>query len=278
MSKPEGRPDRRIHVAVTGASSGIGEALVREFAGAGADVTLVARRRDALERLAAELPGRSFVAAQDLADPARAADWIPAAEVALGPIDILISNAGFLAIAPTVSFDPDEGDRMTNLNFVTPARLMRAVLPGMLARRSGVIVNVTSVAALVSMPGWAYQAASKAASATFSEALHDELRGTGVHVLTFYPGPTSTPMTQAGLDAYRRKGLAAMIPLGDPAALARQLRRAITRRRARLFYPRFYALLRWFPRLSQWLAARFAPQVDAPGADASPKIAIPKSR
>jgi len=261
MSKPE----RRTHVAVTGASSGIGEALVREFARAGADVTLVARRKDALERIAAELPGRSFVVAHDLADPAHAADWIPAAEAALGSIDILISNAGFLTIGPTASFDPDEGDRMTNLNFVTPARLMRAVLPGMLARRAGVIVNVTSVAALVSMSGWAWQAASKAASAMFSEALRDELRGTGVHVMTFYPGLTNTPMAQAGLGAYGRKGLAALIPLGDPESLARRLRRAIARRRARMFYPRFYALLRWFPRLSQWLAARFAPKIGARG-------------
>lgn len=268
MSKPQERPARRAHVAVTGASSGIGEALVREFARAGADVTLVARRKDVLEHIAAELPGRSFVAAHDLADPAHAADWIPAAEAALGPIDILISNAGFLTIGPTASFDPDEGDRMTNLNFVTPARLMRAVLPGMLARKTGVIVNVTSVAALVSMSGWAYQAASKAASATFSEALHDELRGTGVHVMTVYPGPTDTPMTHAGLDAYGRKGLAALIPLGRPAALAQRLRRAITRRRARLFYPRFYTLLRRFPRLSQWFAARFSPKLDARGADA----------
>jgi short-subunit dehydrogenase len=147
------------------------------------------------------------------------------------------------------------------LNFLSPVRLMRAVLPGMLARRSGVIVNVTSLAALVAIPDWIYQAASKTASATFSEALRVETKGSGVHVMTVYPGMTDTPMAQGGLDAYGRAGLAAMIPLGDSAVLARRLRRAVERRNKRLIYPRFYALARWFPRISAWLASRVAPRV-----------------
>src|SRR4029079_8776147 len=219
--------EQAMHVAVTGASSGIGEAIAREFARAGADVTLVARRKEILERIAKELPGRSFVAAHDLTDPARAADWIPPAETALGPIDVLISTAGFLTLGQVVSFDPEEGERMLNINLLTPARLMRAVLPGMLERKSGVIVNVTSIAAVVALPGWVYQASSKAGSATFSEALRAELKGTGVHVLTVYPGLTDTPMAQGGLDAYGRKGLAGMMPLGSAATLAKRLRRAI---------------------------------------------------
>ena len=150
---------------------------------------------------------------------------------------------------------------MLNINLLTPARLMRAVLPGMLARKSGVIVNVTSIAAVVALPGWVYQASSKAGSATFSEALRAELKGTGVHVLTVYPGLTDTPMAQGGLDAYGRKGLAGMIPLGDAATLARRLRRAIERRRARMFYPRFYAVTRWFPGVSRWFGERFAPRI-----------------
>src|SRR5262249_21171955 len=81
-----------MHVAVTGASSGIGEAVARAFAKDGAKVTLVARRREVLEKIAGELPGESFVVTQDLADPAHAADWIPKAEEALGPIDVLVSN------------------------------------------------------------------------------------------------------------------------------------------------------------------------------------------
>jgi short-subunit dehydrogenase len=256
-----GRP---LHVAITGASSGIGAEAAREFAAHGANVTLVARRKEELERLARDLPGRTFVAAHDLTDLPHAADWIPAAEAALGPIDVLVSNAGFLAVGPTASFDPDEGERMSTLNFLVPARLMRAVLPGMLARRGGVIVNVTSVAALVSMPGWAYQAASKAASAMFSEALADEVAGSGVHVMTFYPGPTDTPMTRAGLMRYGETKLADLIPLGNAAVLAARLRRAVERRSRRLFYPRFYAVLRWFPRLSQWVASRVSPRLGEP--------------
>lgn len=243
------------HVAITGASSGLGAALAREFSRAGAKVTLVARRRNELERLARELPGESFVAAHDLADPSRAAGWIADAETALGPIDILISNAGFLTLGPVASFDPEEGERMINVNMLTPARLMRAVLPAMIARGRGTIVNVTSVAAFVTIPGWAYQAASKAGSATFSEALSTEVAGTGVHVMTAYPGMTDTPMTQAGLDAYGRKGLVSRIPLGDAATFARKLRAAVERRDTRFIYPGFYAFARWFPSIARWLAA-----------------------
>ena len=262
-----------MHVAVTGASSGLGEAVAREFARAGADVTLVSRRKDVLERIAGEFGAggiggvpqgiRTFVATQDLAEPARAADWVAAAEAALGPIDVLVSNAGSLTLGPIASFDPDEGERMLNVNLLSPARLIRAVLPGMLARRSGVIVNVTSLAALVSIHGWAYQAAGKAGSATFSEALRAEVKGTGVHVVTVYPGMTDTPMTQGGLDVYGRKGLVGKIPLGNAAAFAKRLRRAVERRRPRMIYPGFYALVLWFPRISRWFARRFAPRLPA---------------
>jgi short-subunit dehydrogenase len=257
-----------MHVAVTGGSSGLGEAVAREFARAGAKITLVARRRTELERVAGELGVPTFIAVQDLADPAHAADWIAPAEAALGPIEVLVSNAGFLTLGPVVTFDPEEGERVFRINALTPARLMRAVLPAMIARRSGVIVNVTSLAALVAIPDWVYQAASKTASATFSEALRVELRGTGVHVMTAYPGMTDTPMTQGGLDAYGRTGLAAMIPLGDAAAFARGLRRAVERRRARFIYPAFYVLARLFPRIAGWLSARLAPRIGVRGGEA----------
>lgn len=252
-----------MHVAITGASSGIGEAVAREFARAGADITLVARRRDLLERIAAELGTRTFVATQDLSDHAHAADWVDPAEAELGPIDVLISNAGFLTMGEVATFDAEEGQRMIAVNLCSPTRLMQTLVPRMVARKSGVVVNVTSVAAFVSIPGWAYQAASKTASAVFSETLRGELAGTGVHVLTVYPGLTDTPMAQGGLDTYGRKGLASMIPLGSADELAGRLRRAVERRRTRLIYPRYYAVVRWFPRISAWFTSVFAPRVPA---------------
>jgi short-subunit dehydrogenase len=250
-----------MHVAVTGASSGIGEAVAREFARAGASVTLVARRKERLEAIASELGTRTFVAPQDLADTAHAADWIAGAEAALGPIDVLVSNAGLLTLGAVASLDPNEGDAMVAINLLAPIRLIRSVLGGMLRRKSGVIVNVTSLAALVAIPDWAYQAASKAGSAVFSETLSTELKGSGVHVLTVYPGMTDTPMTQGGLDAYGRKGMTRLIPLGNAATLAKRLRRAVERRRTRLIYPRYYTFARWFPLLSRWFANRFAPRL-----------------
>ncbi|MCA9720296.1 MAG: SDR family NAD(P)-dependent oxidoreductase, partial [Myxococcales bacterium] len=93
-----------MHVAVTGASTGIGEAIARELASAGASVTLVARRRARLEQLAGELP-RAHVVTRDLADLTQAADWIDEAERALGPIDVLINNAGVQIIGATADGD-----------------------------------------------------------------------------------------------------------------------------------------------------------------------------
>jgi short-subunit dehydrogenase len=251
-----------MHVAITGASSGLGEALAREFAKIGASVTLVARRRDILERIAGELGTKTFVATQDLTEPEHAADWVDAAEQALGPIDVLVSNAGLMSLGAFATLDPKEGDRMIAINFLSPLRLFQAVLPRMRARKRGTIVNVTSIAALVTVPGWSYQAASKAASATLSEALRTELEGSGVHVLTVYPGPTDTPMTRGGMTSYEGNRLASLLPLGTPAGFARRVRRAVEGRADRVFYPRFYGVVRWFPRISRWFMDRFAPRLD----------------
>jgi len=250
-----------MHVAVTGASSGIGEAIAREYARVGAKVTLVARRTELLERIARDIGGE--VVTRDLSNPAHVCDWIAPAEEKLGPIDVLVNNAGMENAGVTADSDVDEAARLLRLNLFAPLLATRAVLPKMLARGHGVIVNVTSVAAFVTLPGWAYQAASKAASATFSEALHDELAGSGVHVLTAYPGPTDTPMTRAGLEAYGKSRLVASIPLGRPETFARRLRLAVERRRRRLVYPRFYTLARAFPRISRWISWRVAPRLNA---------------
>lgn len=247
------------HIAITGASSGIGAALAREFARHGAGVTLVARRRDLLEGLAKELPGPSHVAPVDLSNPELAADWVPAAEAALGPIDVLINNAGAEIISRYEQMDVDAAERVLRLNLHTPLRLTHAVLPGMLARRAGAIVDVSSVAALAPARGYAVYAASKAGLAAASTALRAELKGTGVHVTTVYPGPVRTDMGAKAVAALESSPWVERAPWGTPEVLARLVREAVLRRRAVVVYPRFYGLSRWFPGIALFLAEKFAP-------------------
>lgn len=250
-----------MHVAITGASSGIGEALAREYAQAGAKLTLVARRKELLDGLNQTLGGAAHVVAADLSDVERATAWIEEAEAKHGPIDILINNAGIENSGPTAESDLALGEKVLRVNLHSPIRLMHALLPKMKARGAGALVNVTSMAAFNALPGQSWYGASKAGLAMFSETLRGEMAGTGVRVLTVYPGPVKTPMADAAYSIYGgRKGVALLAPEGDPDALARLVRRALEKGHARVIYPAFYKSARIFPGLSRWLSERFSPK------------------
>jgi short-subunit dehydrogenase len=251
-----------VHIAITGASSGIGAALAKEFAAPGAKLTLVARRLPLLEALAETLRAKGAevrLVQHDLSVPARAADWIGAAEEAFGPLEVLINNAGAQVVAATATTDVERAEQTVLLNLLTPLRLTRAVLPGMLQRKRGCIVDVSSLAGIAPTPGMTWYNAGKGGLGAASEALRGELRGSGVHVVTVYPGPVSSDMAHAAVAAFEG-GLAARIPMGDAATLARLVRRAVQKRRARVIYPAPYALARWFPISTRWLMDRFSPK------------------
>jgi short-subunit dehydrogenase len=249
-----------MHVAVTGASSGIGEAIAREYGRAGAKLTLVARRRELLEGIARDAGGEVIACA--LSDPEQARGWIDRAEAAQGAIDVLVNNAGVQNSGPTDESDVLEAERLLRLNLFAPLFATRALLPRMLARGQGTIIDVASVAALVPPPGQAWYGASKAGLAAFSEALRGEIRGSGVHVLTVYPGPVDTAMARAAYEVFGgKKGLVGMLPEGDATELARIVRRAAEKKRPRVIYPRFYTVSRWLPWLGRWLADRAAPKL-----------------
>jgi short-subunit dehydrogenase len=253
-----------MHVAITGASSGIGASLAREFSANGHAITLVARRADLLKDVAASLPGKSHVAVADLADLPRATSFIGPAEDALGPIDVLINNAGVQIVGATTDVSPDDGEKLLAVDLLAPLRLTRAVLPAMIARGSGTIVDIASMAALAPTLGMTHYNAAKGGLAAASEALRGELRGTGVHVVTVYPGIiASTDMARAAFEKYESSKMLSAFPRGTEEVLAALVHRAVVRRQARVIYPRSGALSRWFPGTTRWFVDRFTPKLKA---------------
>ncbi len=250
------------HVIITGASSGIGEALTKAYLASGAKVTLVARRKDRLDGLASLAPERAYVVQADLADPARVTTWLGEAEAKLGPIDVLINNAGVQIVARTESVEWLDAERMLQVDLLSALRLTHAVLPSMIARRSGTIVDVASMAAIAPTPGMYFYNAAKGGLAAASESLRGELRRQGVHVVTVYPGPVSTAMEVAGRAAYAKSLAASLVPGGHPDELARLVIRAVDKKRARVIYPRSYAVSRHLPNLTRWFLDTFTPEIE----------------
>ena len=181
---------------VTGASSGIGREMCRQLAAAGTDLVLVARDTDRLDALAKELGEAHGVTCEvlpaDLADAARLAVVEARVASADRPVDLLVNNAGFGTYGKLADLDVDEEEREVAVNVLAVVRLTHAALGPMLARGRGTIVNVSSVAGLQATPGNATYGASKAFVALFSEAVHEELAGTGVSLTAVLPGFTRT--------------------------------------------------------------------------------------
>ena len=183
---------------VTGASAGIGEAIARVLAREGVGtLVLVARRRERLDALAAELSAARatlcvIVRACDLADRAATGEMLDALEKDGVAIDILINNAGLGNHALFEASDWQKLEALLEVNVVSATYVLHRVLPGMVARRFGAILNVGSTAGIVPSPESATYAASKAYVNHLSEALRSELAGTGVSVTALLPGPVPT--------------------------------------------------------------------------------------
>ena len=241
---------RRIFV--TGASTGIGEALARHYAGAQTEIGLFARRRDLLDKLAASLPGRSAVYAADITD-------VPAIRAAaddylrrFGTPDLVIANAGIsVGTRGEEIQDVDKLRRVLDVNVAGLAATLAAFAPAMRAAGTGTLCGIASVAGFRGLPGAGAYSTSKAAAIVWLESLRAELAGSGVSVVTICPGYIDTPMTQ--VNKYRMP----FIISADDAA--RRFARAIEAKRRLAVIPWQMALLMPLWRvLPGWLYDRMA--------------------
>ena len=193
---------------VTGASSGIGLELATLFAQDGYDLVLVARSVEKLDRLGAELSGRHGIRARtvgaDLGSPDAPGAIAETLKQAAVRVDVLVNNAGYAVYGPFAKTELRTELDILQVNVVAPTHLTKLFLPAMLARRAGRILNVASTAGFQPGPLMSVYYASKAYVLSFSEALAEELVGTGVTVTTLCPGPVLTGfLARAGIDGAR---------------------------------------------------------------------------
>jgi uncharacterized protein len=198
---------------VTGASSGIGAALARQLAAEGTNLVLVARDKERLDALAAELterhPGVDIeVLPADLADGGQLASIESRVGAGDRPVDLLANNAGFGTYGALIDADIDAEEREIKVNVTALVRLTHAAVRAMVPRGRGAIMNISSMAALQATPGNATYGATKAFVAMFGEAVSRELGGTGVTVTTVLPGFTRTEFhARAGVEPRRPPGM-----------------------------------------------------------------------
>ena len=207
---------------VTGASGGIGSAIARTLHGAGARVAISGTRRERLDELASELGGETAALACDLSDQDAVEALVPAAEKALGQIDILVNNAGITRDNLLLRMRDEEWESVLTVNLTAAFRLSRAVARGMMQRRFGRIVSITSVVGTTGNPGQTNYAASKAAIAGMTKSLALELATRGVTANCIAPGMIDTDMI-AKLTDEQRGAIAQRVParrLGAPEEVA----------------------------------------------------------
>ncbi len=198
---------------VTGASGAIGGAIAKALHAQGAKVGLSGTRRDALDALAATLGERAQVLPCDLSDASAVDELVGTAEAALGAVDILVNNAGLTRDGLALRMKDEDWQRVLDVDLSAAFRLCRSALRGMMKRRWGRIVNITSIVGVTGNPGQANYAAAKAGLIGMSKALAQEVASRGITVNCVAPGFIVSAMTD-GLPEAQKEKLLGAIPLG----------------------------------------------------------------
>jgi short-subunit dehydrogenase len=192
-------------VAITGASRGIGAAVARAVAARGAHVGLIARSTDDLDDVLSGLGGNGVAVCADVADRAATIEAIDKVEAALGPVDVLVANAGIGAYGPLVDMSYEEIERVVQVNVLGTMYAIRAVLPGMVELRRGHIVTIGSIAGRIGSPFEAVYSATKFAGVGLTEAFAVEVAPYGIGVSIVNPGVVATDFGTARGHPYDRE-------------------------------------------------------------------------
>jgi 3-oxoacyl-[acyl-carrier protein] reductase len=198
---------------VTGASGGLGRDIARALHGQGAVVGLSGTRHDALEALAAELETNVHVFPCDLGHKSAAEALVPAAEAAMGSVDILVNNAGVTRDNLFLRMTDEQWDTVLGVNLTAAFRLSRACLKGMLRRRHGRIIGISSIVGVTGNPGQGNYAAAKAGMIGMYKSLAAEVASRNVTVNCIAPGFIKSPMTDA-LTEKQKEAILAAVPMG----------------------------------------------------------------
>jgi short-subunit dehydrogenase len=249
------------HVLVTGGAGAIGSALARAFHAhlPGAAISLVDVDEEGAHRAASRIGDVARAVRWDLSKP----DELPAALHALESeresVDVLVSCAGVMEIRSLAATSWSLAERLLAIDLVSALRLMHLVAPGMIERRRGCIINVSSMAGVTPLRGCAYYGAAKAGFAMASEIARLELAPHDVDVITVYPGPVRSELERRARAQAPDSILARLLPTGNADALARRVVHAWERGRPRVVYPPLYDLASRFPTLAGRLTRVVSP-------------------
>ena len=259
-------------VIITGGSEGVGAAVARKFAAAGANLMLVARDKKNLESVAEELRDKARVEifAMDVSDPDACLDLFKKTEFEYGRVDILVNNAGIHRRGPAETVDARDLGKMIDVNLRAPIMLSRIALPYLRDAGGGAIINVGSLAGRTPVPNSATYSASKSGLRAFTYAMFEELRGSGIKIAVVSPGPIDTGFIMSDVDQVSDLTFSQPISTADEVAQAILDLCGNDRREKSL--PAISGLLTMLTYLMPWLARVGRPLLERKGARVKRKL------